>query len=189
MPHVARRNLAEVQVRRQARNRRRFRSVAVPVVSPQVTPDELVQTRLCRAFRAAKSRTNRAGDSDPGHRQPAQQMPSTFLNRGWCRTRRPTMPPPSLGNRRDQAGRDATPVYYGAIGVMNVRHMYCPARRNSLPTCIIGALRAAFRRLGDWRERLWGRRQLARLDGRLLADIGLTRADVDRELAKRFWRA
>lgn len=82
-----------------------------------------------------------------------------------------------------------TPVYYGAIGVMNVRHMYCPARRNSLPTCIIGALRAAFQRLGDWRERLWGRRQLARLDSRLLADIGLTRADVDRELAKRFWRA
>ena len=49
-----------------------------------------------------------------------------------------------------------TPVYYGAIGVMNVRHMYCPARRNSLPTCIIGALRAAFQRLGDWREQLWG---------------------------------
>lgn len=40
-----------------------------------------------------------------------------------------------------------TPVYYGAIGVMNARHMYCPARRNSLPTCIIGALRAAFQRV------------------------------------------
>ncbi len=81
-----------------------------------------------------------------------------------------------------------TPVYYGAIGIMNAPHMYRPARRNPAPKRIAAALRTAFQRLGDWRERLWVRRQLARLDDRLLADIGLTRADVDRELAKHFWR-
>ena len=57
-----------------------------------------------------------------------------------------------------------TPVYYGAIGIMNAPHMYRPARRNPLPKRIAAALRGTFQRLGDWRERLWGRRQLDRLD-------------------------
>ena len=82
-----------------------------------------------------------------------------------------------------------TPVYYGAIGIMNAPHMYRAARRNVLPSRIAAALCATFQRLGDWRERLWTRHQLAHLDDRLLADIGLTRADVDCQLAKQFWRA
>ena len=81
-----------------------------------------------------------------------------------------------------------TPVYYGDIGIMNAAHMYRPAQRNAVPRLIAAALRATFQRLGDWRERLWTRRQLAHLDDRLLADIGLTRAGVDRQLAERFWR-
>jgi len=36
-------------------------------------------------------------------------------------------------------------------------------------------------------ERAAGRRALARLDDRLLRDIGLTRADADAEAGKPFW--
>jgi uncharacterized protein YjiS (DUF1127 family) len=39
-----------------------------------------------------------------------------------------------------------------------------------------------------WQERAAQRRALAELDDRMLKDIGLTRADVDRECAKPFWR-
>jgi uncharacterized protein YjiS (DUF1127 family) len=39
-----------------------------------------------------------------------------------------------------------------------------------------------------WRERGRQRRDLARLNDRLLRDIGLTRADVEGEIVKRFWQ-
>lgn len=39
-----------------------------------------------------------------------------------------------------------------------------------------------------WRTRRRERGSLARLDDRLLADIGLTRLDQDRECNKPFWR-
>ncbi len=38
-----------------------------------------------------------------------------------------------------------------------------------------------------WQARLDERRQLRALDDRLLADIGLTRADVAKEVSKPFW--
>ncbi len=41
----------------------------------------------------------------------------------------------------------------------------------------------------DWLDRSRSRRQLARLDDRLLRDIGVARTDADREAAKPFWRA
>ena len=40
-----------------------------------------------------------------------------------------------------------------------------------------------------WSNRAKQRRQLAALDDRLLADIGINRCDVIRECAKRFWEA
>jgi uncharacterized protein YjiS (DUF1127 family) len=40
-----------------------------------------------------------------------------------------------------------------------------------------------------WQGRARQRAHLAALDDRLLRDIGLTRADVERELLKPFWRA
>jgi uncharacterized protein YjiS (DUF1127 family) len=40
-----------------------------------------------------------------------------------------------------------------------------------------------------WRHRARTRRQLRELDGRLLADIGLTGAQCRVECAKWFWRA
>ena len=42
--------------------------------------------------------------------------------------------------------------------------------------------------LREWRRRKNGRLELARLDERMLRDIGLTRADADRENNKPFWR-
>lgn len=38
-----------------------------------------------------------------------------------------------------------------------------------------------------WFERVRERRQLHALDDRMLKDIGLTRADVEHEVQKRFW--
>lgn len=39
-----------------------------------------------------------------------------------------------------------------------------------------------------WRRRIREREQLARLDGRMLSDIGLTRADAEFLINKPFWR-
>jgi uncharacterized protein YjiS (DUF1127 family) len=39
----------------------------------------------------------------------------------------------------------------------------------------------------DWQERARQRRRLSELDDRMLKDIGLTRADVSREIEKPFW--
>lgn len=42
--------------------------------------------------------------------------------------------------------------------------------------------------LMEWQERHAERRALGRLDDRLLNDVGLSRADVDKEMSKPFWR-
>jgi uncharacterized protein YjiS (DUF1127 family) len=42
--------------------------------------------------------------------------------------------------------------------------------------------------LREWRRRKNGRLKLARLDERMLRDIGLTRVDADYEINKPFWR-
>ena len=43
--------------------------------------------------------------------------------------------------------------------------------------------------LMTWQERAAARRHLSGLDNRLLADVGLSPADVAREAEKPFWRA
>jgi uncharacterized protein YjiS (DUF1127 family) len=47
--------------------------------------------------------------------------------------------------------------------------------------CVVDAFRV-------WRDRAAGRRHLARLDSRLLRDIGLSPVDVWRESSKSFWQ-
>ena len=42
---------------------------------------------------------------------------------------------------------------------------------------------------GNWRDRARQRRALLTLDDRLLSDIGVSRAEVDVEGEKPFWRA
>jgi len=46
----------------------------------------------------------------------------------------------------------------------------------------------AFATLREWRRRIRERNQLARLDGRMLADIGISRADQAFLASKPFWR-
>lgn len=43
-------------------------------------------------------------------------------------------------------------------------------------------------RVAVWQERTAARRQLARLDDRMLRDIGIDRATADTEAAKPFWQ-
>ncbi len=43
--------------------------------------------------------------------------------------------------------------------------------------------------LGAWQDRAAARRALARLDDRMLSDIGVDRATADAEVDKPFWRA
>lgn len=52
----------------------------------------------------------------------------------------------------------------------------------------IAALRHISHVVNVWFVRADARRRLAMLDDHMLRDIGLTHADVDRELLKRFWR-
>lgn len=61
-----------------------------------------------------------------------------------------------------------------------------PARRRAL----IGwpVVTGLIELLSVWLDRMRQRRQLYALDDRLLRDIGLTRADVEFEAQKHFWR-
>ena len=50
---------------------------------------------------------------------------------------------------------------------------------------LLSGVRATLR---EWRRRKIGRLALARLDERMLRDIGLTRVDADYEINQPFWR-
>ena len=51
-----------------------------------------------------------------------------------------------------------------------------------------GLLTRLFDRLATWQRRASERRHVMRLDDRLLADMGLSRADVEHEYRTPFWR-
>lgn len=46
----------------------------------------------------------------------------------------------------------------------------------------------AFDTLLDWQDRARQRHRLGEMDDHLLRDIGLSRADLEQEVAKPFWR-
>lgn len=52
-----------------------------------------------------------------------------------------------------------------------------------------GLLYAAIDTVMAWMDRAGQRRALGALDDHLLKDVGLSRADVERETSKPFWRA
>ena len=70
----------------------------------------------------------------------------------------------------------------------------CPDRisqethRHTSPHWLSGFLRGVRATLREWRRRKNGRLELARLDERMLRDIGLTRFDAGYEINKPFWR-
>ena len=55
-------------------------------------------------------------------------------------------------------------------------------------TNLLSRLEAVFQRLKFWQERSRQRKHLAQLDDHLLADIGYSRKQVEREVAKPFWK-
>jgi uncharacterized protein YjiS (DUF1127 family) len=54
---------------------------------------------------------------------------------------------------------------------------------------LVRALSTASQTIRAWRLRAATRRELSRLDDRLLKDIGITRAQAYREAVKPFWRS
>ena len=63
-----------------------------------------------------------------------------------------------------------------------------PAIERNAPQPLWARLVGAWRRIGEMAQRQRQRRHLARLDDHLLDDIGLSREQVNSELAKPFWR-
>ena len=60
-----------------------------------------------------------------------------------------------------------------------------------LPSCeetVINPTKSLLKTLGMWIDRAHQRKQLAKLDDRMLKDIGITRIEANREIAKPFWR-
>jgi uncharacterized protein YjiS (DUF1127 family) len=55
-------------------------------------------------------------------------------------------------------------------------------------TCRAGLMLRLMARLQLWRQNSRTRRQLAQLDGRQLADAGISPSERDAELDKPFWR-
>ena len=64
-------------------------------------------------------------------------------------------------------------------------------RTTSPPVHLVprGWFASAFEQALAWLERARQRRELRQLSDHMLKDIGLTRADVEAEAAKPFWRA
>ena len=60
--------------------------------------------------------------------------------------------------------------------------------RTALDELSDAAAQSVVATLRAWRQRLRERDQLARLDDRMLSDIGLTRADAEYLASKPFWR-
>jgi uncharacterized protein YjiS (DUF1127 family) len=62
-------------------------------------------------------------------------------------------------------------------------------RRRASRLALRQALSRIFLALRQWRRRSRERAELARLDDRMLRDIGITRGDVWDEINKPFWRS
>lgn len=64
-----------------------------------------------------------------------------------------------------------------------------PAHRGPRADILMSGIDRFFDTLSQWRMRMATRRDLARLDDRMLSDIGVSPADVDHEVSKHFWQA
>jgi len=62
------------------------------------------------------------------------------------------------------------------------------ARRRAIGRSLGRALNFVHATMQGWRQRSRERAELARLDDRMLRDIGMTRGDVWQEINKPFWR-
>ena len=74
---------------------------------------------------------------------------------------------------------------------MNVRVLELQSRRvwwSGAGAAATRFLQRVIDLLLEWNERARQRRRLARLDDRLLGDLGLSRVDAEQEARKPFWR-
>ena len=63
-----------------------------------------------------------------------------------------------------------------------------PSRHSARPRALTLVADVAKKVFWDWPERARQRRQLARLDDRMLGDIGISRGDVESEFRKARWQ-
>lgn len=68
-------------------------------------------------------------------------------------------------------------------------HPHAVTARSALSIRLSGFLAAIASAYSTWHERSIQRRALARLDDRMLRDIGISRSDVEQEVEKPFWQA
>jgi uncharacterized protein YjiS (DUF1127 family) len=77
-------------------------------------------------------------------------------------------------------------------GILEAGHGALPAASTSTASTRVAAFLLAARRMARlvwvWRSRAESRRTMSMLSDHVLRDIGVTRADVDREVMKPFWR-
>ena len=70
---------------------------------------------------------------------------------------------------------------------VNTSPFKSPSR--SVPALLADQVGKALDALFDWQYRIQTRRQLMELDDHMLRDIGLSHADVEHEITKKFWQA
>ena len=83
----------------------------------------------------------------------------------------------------DVLGLARRPIATSASNVRNESQARLMVTRDIGP--YISAMRDRFE---SWRERRYERRQLMKLDDRMLRDIGISRADAEFEYRKPFWK-
>ena len=80
---------------------------------------------------------------------------------------------------------DLNPASSHLVNAVSSTGLFIPQGMSRFDTEVRQSLVA---RLGRWLQRRQQRLELARLDARMLSDIGLTRADALAEALKPFWR-
>ena len=76
------------------------------------------------------------------------------------------------------------PMNYDTCGSSVARAAHPPVRVGSLWAAVSWVIETLF----DWQERARQRHELRTLGDFMLKDIGLSRADVEREASKPFWK-
>lgn len=71
---------------------------------------------------------------------------------------------------------------------MSLTFHSAPAGRGPLAAATTHSLDLILETLALWRHRITTRRELARLDERMMRDIGVSQFDVEHETSKAFWQ-
>src|SRR5690348_11487325 len=98
------------------------------------------------------------------------------------------MKPIALGSSSSNQECHMKAVSLGAPAGRSARIARQPVPRSASRRPLREALKRIFATLREWRQRSRERAELAKLDDRMLRDIGVTRGDVCREINKPFWR-